>query len=336
MNTAIPATATLRSSSSAVDTFSPFKVQHFECADVDQLAASMTGWQLTADQLSTGAFHGQLSEIRIDGLQLFHERINRIVLKRGAARDGALVFSVPIRTEGAAYCGDVALGGSELLISDGACLPELCTPVSHDIAVVALAADSLEKLSMLLRGTAFPSFHGTRVVALSAMRRAALSNCLSEAFSAARADERLTVYPQLRKSLHDSVVLDLATAASETHEVVRLDLATRRRIIDRVRELVLSQPDKPLTVLDLCVAVGASRRKLQYCFEEMLGTHPGHYVRALRLNAVRRELRVGSVGTTSVSDVAARWGFWHLSRFSAHYRELFGELPSHTLISPSR
>ena len=30
-------------------------------------------------------------------------------------------------------------------------------------------------------------------------------------------------------------------------------------------------------------------------------------------------------------DVAARWGFWHLSQFAVDYKKLFGELPSRTL-----
>jgi len=32
-----------------------------------------------------------------------------------------------------------------------------------------------------------------------------------------------------------------------------------------------------------------------------------------------------------VQEMAARWGFWHLSRFSSDYRTLFGETPSQTL-----
>jgi AraC family ethanolamine operon transcriptional activator len=33
----------------------------------------------------------------------------------------------------------------------------------------------------------------------------------------------------------------------------------------------------------------------------------------------------------TVSDVAVRYGFWHMSKFAADYRWLFGELPSQTL-----
>jgi len=32
-----------------------------------------------------------------------------------------------------------------------------------------------------------------------------------------------------------------------------------------------------------------------------------------------------------LSDIAARWGFWHLSHFAADYKSMFGELPSETL-----
>jgi len=43
---------------------------------------------------------------------------------------------------------------------------------------------------------------------------------------------------------------------------------------------------------------------------------------------VRRELQTHR--RDSIGDVAARWGFWHLSRFAADYTRLFGELPSAT------
>lgn len=51
----------------------------------------------------------------------------------------------------------------------------------------------------------------------------------------------------------------------------------------------------------------------------------------MRLNRVRRELKTERPRFDSVQEAAARWGFWHLSHFSAEYKTMFGELPSDTL-----
>jgi len=51
----------------------------------------------------------------------------------------------------------------------------------------------------------------------------------------------------------------------------------------------------------------------------------------LQAHTDRRELRRADSSLASVSDVAERYGFWHLSQFAADYRWLFGELPSETL-----
>jgi AraC family ethanolamine operon transcriptional activator len=60
--------------------------------------------------------------------------------------------------------------------------------------------------------------------------------------------------------------------------------------------------------------------------------NPVAYLKLLRLNGARRDL-LAAAGTnaTQVQDVIARWGFWHFSRFSAEYKQMFQELPSETL-----
>jgi AraC family ethanolamine operon transcriptional activator len=96
--------------------------------------------------------------------------------------------------------------------------------------------------------------------------------------------------------------------------------------VRRAREVVLSHPDSPLQVQDLCQALQVSRRTLQDSFRAVLGINPVGYLRALRLDGARRDLMNGH----SVKDVTETWGFWHWSRFSQDYRRLFGELPSVT------
>jgi AraC family ethanolamine operon transcriptional activator len=81
--------------------------------------------------------------------------------------------------------------------------------------------------------------------------------------------------------------------------------------------------------MDLCNHVGASRRKLQYCFQEVLGISPVSFLRILRLNAVHKALCTGGE-EKQIQDIAAEWGFWHLGHFTSDYRNLFGERPSDT------
>jgi AraC family transcriptional regulator, ethanolamine operon transcriptional activator len=101
----------------------------------------------------------------------------------------------------------------------------------------------------------------------------------------------------------------------------------RQRTVDQVRDYILIHPDAPLSVPALCERFHLSRRALQYRFEDVTGLSPLAFMRAIRLNGVRRQLRnqPGQVG-----NAAYAWGFNHLSQFAQDYRKLFGELPSQT------
>jgi transcriptional regulator GlxA family with amidase domain len=55
------------------------------------------------------------------------------------------------------------------------------------------------------------------------------------------------------------------------------------------------------------------------------------YLREIRLQHVRKDLSAADPTETTVTEIATRWGFLHPGRFSAQYRERFGEPPSATL-----
>jgi AraC-like DNA-binding protein len=76
------------------------------------------------------------------------------------------------------------------------------------------------------------------------------------------------------------------------------------------------------------IDLGASRRTLENAFTEAFEVLPYEYVRAVRLDAIRRELLSEENAHVSIGDIAARWGIWHTSRFAADYRKMFGQLPS--------
>jgi AraC-like DNA-binding protein len=82
---------------------------------------------------------------------------------------------------------------------------------------------------------------------------------------------------------------------------------------------------------ELCATANVSERTLQYAFRDIMGMSPLTYLHRLRLHRARDELRKARSATTTVTDVAMNWGFWHLGEFSRAYKNCFGEVPSATL-----
>jgi transcriptional regulator GlxA family with amidase domain len=54
------------------------------------------------------------------------------------------------------------------------------------------------------------------------------------------------------------------------------------------------------------------------------------YVRTARLERARQDL-VSAPPGAQVTDIALRWGFNHVGRFSTAYRKRYGESPLQTL-----
>jgi len=107
--------------------------------------------------------------------------------------------------------------------------------------------------------------------------------------------------------------------------------STRADIAFTARAHMLDNLDDSISIRGLSRALGVSERTLRYAFQDAFDTSPLQYLKALRLQQAQRALRQASPRRTTVRREALRSGFWHLSRFSAEYKECFGELPSVTL-----
>ena len=119
--------------------------------------------------------------------------------------------------------------------------------------------------------------------------------------------------------------------AKENRSTQHHDQRVHRYIVNRVRDLTLSSYGYALTIGELCTTLRISRRTLNHAFARVLGVTPVAYMRNIRLHRVRAELQSSPYQVSTIANVAAQWGFWHMSLFSRYYRELFGELPNETL-----
>jgi AraC-like DNA-binding protein len=104
------------------------------------------------------------------------------------------------------------------------------------------------------------------------------------------------------------------------------------RTVRRVIDFIDNSDGMHLRLADLTDCANVSERSLHNAFKKHLGMAPMSYVRQRRLQQAHDELlRIGPGQGVTVTDVALRFGFSHMGRFAAAYRERFGESPSVTL-----
>lgn len=125
----------------------------------------------------------------------------------------------------------------------------------------------------------------------------------------------------------------LFVASSNYHdELIRPDEQPIKPAVRKSLDFIEAHLREPITMADIARGVNMSVRAIQLGFREELGTTPMTYLRDRRLERAREELvdAIPSDGVT-VTGIAERWGFTHLSNFATLYRKRWGETPSDTL-----
>lgn len=80
----------------------------------------------------------------------------------------------------------------------------------------------------------------------------------------------------------------------------------------------------------LVATADVSARALYAGFHKFVGMPPQVLIRNLRLDRVRDDL-LNAAGGVTVSEIAMKWHFTHLGRFSCEYKKRFNESPRDTL-----
>lgn len=142
--------------------------------------------------------------------------------------------------------------------------------------------------------------------------------------------------PDFRETLASGlrdVVMEAAQATGPTPRDTPRATAEVLRLLNVAEEFLRLHITRPIFLNDLCTALSVSPRKLHQVFIAACGISPQAYLKRRRLMMVRRALRSGSPDSQLVKSVALGHGFWHLGNFAREYRDMFGELPSDTLVS---
>jgi len=308
-------------------------VQTCVAHDADEQARNLHGWSQTYDQLSAGRFVGTITELFLDHMQVFCEATSHTLRQTCEVQSDAYWFGIPTVRDGSGRIDANVIAGDALACRPGGVEFELLTPEGFEIFGVVVKGAVLRRYAAEVEQVGLTDrLPNTEVVPMGVARKERLCASLRQILDtgAARA-EPLSAFE--RNSLQASVLASLFDLGALT-SVEPMAIPTRARrqwIVSEARDYVLANRERAVNVPELCERLHVSRRTLQYCFQDVLGMAPAAYLRAIRLNGARRDLCDARREPRSVQDVAAAWGFWHLSQFAMDYRKLFGVRPSETL-----
>lgn len=314
-------------------------VRHFN--DVNLHARAIPGWTQDYDQLGRGALSSSLQQVSTGRSLVFREVFNRRVVQCGQCPEQRLCLAV---LEAAPE--PVSTGWSRHPLSQVVLLrnrEEFLLHAPQGLGLVAANVDyerflQLADLHLSHEQRTLP--RGSRSLAVADASVQRLRQALHQVLALSCGQPpRDVLTGALDRALDELVLnafLDLFDAVDGTGAPARCGGAVRSYIVRRSRELMEEGGGGAMSVLDLCARLRVSRRTLQASFQSEAGIGPLEYQRNLRLNAVRRRLGQTTAQALPVGDAAAEMGFFHLSHFARHYRELFGELPSDTLRADGR
>jgi AraC family ethanolamine operon transcriptional activator len=301
--------------------------------DVDAQAAQLHGYGQQYLQLSRGPFEGRFRSFDFgDDLGIHFESANRVLAQSASTPRGR--FAACVLTEASTPC---AMNAGEFSDQHVALCPEFQTLEGTTGEGVSLCCIDI---SAALLPEGGQDMRAVRVQS-DARRARRLWELVQAGVSAFTALDCPAGYPaavrQFKSTLAD-LLWQTATRSRDQDPGTANPHATARalHVFRRAREYIHEGLEDGISIVALCRDIGVSRRSLEYVFQSVIGMGPGNYARTLQLNHVRRDLMSPASGDLPIGVIAARRGIWHWSRFSQHYRLLYGELPSQTRLRRGR
>jgi AraC-like DNA-binding protein len=308
--------------SSAVRTFS----------DAEAYGAAIRAARVQVTVTERGQFEAKL--LRIDfhrlWMQRFSENLPRVV--HNAIIPGRAAISFQTRSGPCLLWSGVEMKASQIVQHSSGHDAYQLSRGAACFGSMSLTSEHMASVGATMAGIDLTPPHHMRLLTPSPSAMAKLLRLHAAAGHLAENNPELIANPDSAHGLEQALVEAMVRCLdnSEMHE----DSVAQRQhelIMHRFFRLLEEDQAQPLYVPEICQAIGVSDRTLRVCCHEQFGMGPKHYLLLRRLHLAERALRRAAPGTTTVTDVATRYGFWHLGLFASEYRSLFGEPPSATL-----
>ena len=302
--------------------------------DFDEFANAVRAWDLDFRQLDRGKSTPEFAQVIGSDVLFSYARFNRHYHQQGSTPPGMRTF---------ALLEDAVSGvhwfGREVTPSSLMCFPasrnlESVSRPDFEVYTLSFSEALLNKTAVAIGLLDLGNImrEQDRVASCDPLLIQQLRNHLRKIRSFAQHSPLYVSNPELNQALENELPVLILTVLSNSLDVNKSKPAQWKKqlALKKAREYLSEFPNEFISVNVLCEYADVSLRTLESAFKEYYGVTPKNYLKATRLNGVYKELRKHNPQLSSITDIANKWGFWHMGQFAADYKRLFGELPSAT------
>lgn len=294
-------------------------------------------WDFFYEQLSCGSFHAQVRSAEItESILMVEESSNQPVMSGGRLGENHISLTIHCSPESKGiFCGKPMLSHHIGLLSPDRDF-ELYTKTPLDIVTLTLGLEDpkLLEVGALLLDVFHKNHHNGDVIEsgeISTAIRALTTNIADLIHS----NPDILGKTTFRSRMEDLVIFSLIETIETSLKkcTFRKSIPASAWLVTEFRREILCNGANAFSLTKACEKLGVAHRTLHKSISDHLGVGPLTFCRYIRLNGARKALleAARTQKPASVAEVAEEYGFWHLPRFSAYYKAMFGELPSETL-----
>ncbi len=303
-------------------------------SDIDQFSDQI-GWNLDFRQLETGSLRISADALRSRHVTLMQVAFSRRFHQVGSAEKGSRTFGIMAADSPSInWCAD-KLDANDIVNFNGRSGFDGVSNAHHNAFTFAIDEGLLQQLANQLDIDPTlldqPSHQGKLSSTSPELAQRVRHWCREMQNIADHPDQ------QIRNNAAENFDNALSTAlldAASRHSPTKSDRKGprhRQKICRRAIDYLDSNIERPVAVSELCSEAAVSISTLERAFHRQYGIGPKRYISIRRLAAVAKAIARAEHGT--VTQIAGRWGYWHMGQFARDFHAFTGRLPSDVLKS---
>lgn len=315
------------------DQQSSISVLRREFDDFEDLRTTISHWNLDFTQTDAGTFQGSILQLNSKNVLYANAVFGRKLHQQGVSPAGFFTVAIPATENQRLRWHGFEVRSTDIMIFPHDGVLDSVSDENFHVYTFSLSQELLAK-QLEIQGLkeSCLSISGPIVLRCQQNSLSHLRQLLE--WASMQVDHRVSVtnWGYSEWLLDEAIPAQLIRVLSEatSGEISRVT-QKRRDLVARAVMIIQQHAQRPISVEELCEETGVSIRTLQYAFRQCLNTTPKSYIQAYRLQGVRTELLSDRETRCDISEIANRWGFWHMGDFARVYREFFEVNPSETI-----